>query len=646
MLRTINLKSKILVFSIIIVLLFLVKIDVHALEDGWNIIDGYTYYYLNNETVKGIKDINGKSYHFGENSGQLKIGWSQLLDGRSYYANEKGELQFGWVNNFGKYYITKEEGMYKGIKDINGKSYHFGENSGQLKIGWSRLLDGRSYYANEKGELQFGWINNFGKYYITKEEGMYKGIKDINGKSYHFGENSGQLKIGWSQLLDGRGYYSNEKGELQFGWINNRYYITKDTGMYKGIKDINGKSYHFGENSGQLKIGWSQLLDGRSYYSNEAGELQFGWIEDTGKYYITKDEGAYKGIREIEGKTYHFGENSGQLKIGWSRLLDGRIYYANEAGELQFGWIEDTGKYYITKDDGAYKGIKEIEGKTYHFGENSGQLKIGWSRLLDGRNFYSNAEGELLKGEQFIDNNWYSFNDDYSLKTGWQELDGYTYYFYSDGTRAKYICKIAGTRYEFDANGRLEYSNIKQIADVSAHNGKIDWDTLWSSGEIDGVILRIAAGAVNEDAMLAEYIQNVKRLNIPYGVYIYSYAENYDEGRIYANFTNNAMNRYNMNPTLGVYFDLESNVITSYLTPQLYEGIVRGFVDVLPFSKIYTYTYYANTALNTAYIHQYIDWIANYSVTERPGNYGKWQYTSKGKLPGINGNVDLSIFYN
>ena len=585
MLRTINLKSKILVFSIIIVLLFLVKIDVHALEDGWNIIDGYTYYYLNNEAVKGIKDINGKSYHFGENSGQLKIGWSQLLDGRSYYANEKGELQFGWVNNFGKYYITKEEGMYKGIKDINGKSYHFGENSGQLKIGWSRLLDGRSYYANEKGELQFGWINNFGKYYITKEEGMYKGIKDINGKSYHFGENSGQLKIGWSQLLDGRGYYSNEKGELQFGWINNRYYITKDTGMYKGIKDINGKSYHFGENSGQLKIGWSQLLDGRSYYSNEAGELQFGWIEDTGKYYITKDEGAYKGI-------------------------------------------------------------KEIEGKTYHFGENSGQLKIGWSRLLDGRNFYSNAEGELLKGEQFIDNNWYSFNDDYSLKTGWQELDGYTYYFYSDGTRAKYICKIAGTRYEFDANGRLEYSNIKQIADVSAHNGKIDWDTLWSSGEIDGVILRIAAGAVNEDAMLAEYIQNVKRLNIPYGVYIYSYAENYDEGRIYANFTNNTMNRYNMKPTLGVYFDLESNVITSYLTPQLYEGIVRGFVDVLPFSKIYTYTYYANTALNTAYIHQYIDWIANYSVTERPGNYGKWQYTSKGKLPGINGNVDLSIFYN
>ena len=587
MLKTINLKSKILVFSIIIVLLFLVKIDVHALEDGWNIIDGYTYYYLNNEAVKGIKDINGKSYHFGENSGQLKIGWSQLLDGRSYYANEKGELQFGWVNNFGKYYITKEEGMYKGIKDIKGKSYHFGENSGQLKIGWSRLLDGRSYYSNEKGELQFGWINNFGKYYITKEEGMYKGIKDINGKSYHFGENSGQLKIGWSQLLDGRGYYSNEKGELQFGWI-----------------------------------------------------------EDTGKYYITKDEGAYKGIREIEGKTYHFGENSGQLKIGWSRLLDGRIYYSNEAGELQFGWIEDTGKYYITKDEGAYKGIKEIEGKTYHFGENSGQLKIGWSRLLDGRNYYSNAEGELLKGEQFIDNNWYSFNDDYSLKTGWQELDGYTYYFYSDGTRAKYICKIAGTRYEFDANGRLEYSNIKQIADVSAHNGKIDWDTLWSSGEIDGVILRIAAGAVNEDAMLAEYIQNVKRLNIPYGVYIYSYAENYDEGRIYANFTNTTMNRYNMNPTLGVYFDLESNVITSYLTPQLYEGIVRGFVDVLPFSKIYTYTYYANTALNTAYIHQYIDWIANYSVTERPGNYGKWQYTSKGKLPGINGNVDLSIFYN
>ena len=105
------------------------------------------------------------------------------------------------------------------------------------------------------------------------------------------------------------------------------------------------------------------------------------------------------------------------------------------------------------------------------------------------------------------------------------------------------------------------------------------------------------------------------------------------------------MSKYGLNPTLGVYLDLESNGITSYMGVNEYEQVVKGFMAVIPYAKVYTYTNYAQTALNSSYIHQYITWIANYSVTDRPGNYQGWQYTSKGSLPGISGNVDLSIFY-
>ena len=80
--------------------------------------------------------------------------------------------------------------------------------------------------------------------------------------------------------------------------------------------------------------------------------------------------------------------------------------------------------------------------------------------------------------------------------------------------------------------------------------------------------------------------------------------------------------------------------------PSEYEQTVRGYMEIIPNSKIYTYTYYANTALNSEYLHSYIDWIADYTVYDRPENYWKWQWTSKGSLPGISGNVDLSIFYN
>lgn len=76
-----------------------------------------------------------------------------------------------------------------------------------------------------------------------------------------------------------------------------------------------------------------------------------------------------------------------------------------------------------------------------------------------------------------------------------------------------------------------------------------------------------------------------------------------------------------------------------------YENVVRGYLSILPEAKVYTYTAYANTALNSDYIRPYITWIANYIATDRPGNYQGWQYTSKGSVPGINGNVDMSIFY-
>ena len=228
---------------------------------------------------------------------------------------------------------------------------------------------------------------------------------------------------------------------------------------------------------------------------------------------------------------------------------------------------------------------------------------------------------------------------------GWKIIDGQKYYFYKDGTRARYVSKINGKRYEFSANGELEHEDVRLVIDVSSHNKKIDWDRLWNSGEIDGVIVRVAAGAEVVDSEFNSNMQAIERLHIPYGLYIYSYAENYDEGKIYAEFVKNHAARYLDNATLGIYFDLESNVITSYLTTSDYDKIVEGFKDILPNAQIYTYTYYSDTVLNSTYLKNLTTWIANYAVTECPGRYRGWQYTSKGKATGISTAVDFSIFY-
>ena len=63
-------------------------------------------------------------------------------------------------------------------------------------------------------------------------------------------------------------------------------------------------------------------------------------------------------------------------------------------------------------------------------------------------------------------------------------------------------------------------------------------------------------------------------------------------------------------------------------------------------SKIYTYKNYADTALNSEYLRGLIAWIAQYNhYCTYTGSYVGWQYSSSEKIPGINTNVDISVWF-
>ena len=206
--------------------------------------------------------------------------------------------------------------------------------------------------------------------------------------------------------------------------------------------------------------------------------------------------------------------------------------------------------------------------------------------------------------------------------------------------------KIGDKTYYFGPTGIYLGTNNLKVIDISAHNGNVDWAKVAKSG-IYGVILRISAGCDYEDSKLSTNIAAVKKYKIPYGIYIYSYAENYNEGQLYGNFTNKVISKYSMKPTLGIYLDLESNGITSYMGTTQYTNVVKGYLSKVSSAKVYTYTNYANTALNTAYIRSKITWIAHYaSKCGYTGSYKMWQYTSTGKVSGVSGNVDISTKYN
>ncbi len=290
------------------------------------------------------------------------------------------------------------------------------------------------------------------------------------------------------------------------------------------------------------------------------------------------------------------------------------IYYRVHVAQV--GWMTWTSNDSPAGTTGGGKRIEAIEiqlvKKEDPAPENidndvdSSYLEARWETREDGNKYYYDVKGNLVTGGGYV-------------------IGDFTYYF---GPTGIYL----GTE------------NLKVI-DVSAHQGIIEWDKVSASG-IYGVILRIAAGCETEDVQLARNIAEVKKYNIPYGIYIYSYAENYNEGVLYAQFTKDVINRYSMNPTLGIYLDLERNGITENMGPTEYTQVVKGFMSVLPNANVYTYRSYADNELNTEYIRSYISWIAEYNPTcAYTGSYKMWQYTSTATLQGISGYVDMSILY-
>ena len=519
----------------------------------------------------------------------------------SVQQKENNVVTTGWIEENGDKYYLENGSKIVGFKVIDGKTYFFSR-------------DNTKYGAMRTGKFQIG------DYY------------------YCFDDITGEMKTGLFEYA-GNKYYANESGELQLGYqmIDGKtYFFSRDKTMYGALKtgkfEIDGQYRIFNE---YLQTGLFEYA-GNKYYSNENGELQFGY-------------------QTIDGKTYFFSRDKtmyGALKTGKFEI-DGQYRIFNEY--LQTGLFEYAGnKYYADKDGNIQPGFQTINGKKYFFSGDAtryGVMRYGWIQYHQYR-YYLDADGTVVTGYKNIDGRDYMFDDQGRMDTGFVTINGNTYYYYVDGTYANDWLQIGNKKYFFNSLGVQIGANVKKIIDVSSHQGIINWDKVATEGNVDGVILRIAAGCEKEDEQLARNIAELKRLGIPYGIYIYSYAENYNEGKLYAEFTINIIKKYNLNPTLGIYLDLESNSVTSYMGVDEYTNVVKGYMDVMNVNgygnntKIYTYKNYADTALNSEYLRGLIAWIAQYNhYCTYTGSYVGWQYSSSEKIPGINTNVDISVWF-
>lgn len=192
-----------------------------------------------------------------------------------------------------------------------------------------------------------------------------------------------------------------------------------------------------------------------------------------------------------------------------------------------------------------------------------------------------------------------------------------------------------------------------QGIDVSEHQGRIDWDAVKASG-IDFAILRVGFGAPSfggrVDYQFNRNISECERLGIPYGVYIYSYAFDNQQAADEASMVIDCLSGHN--PRLPVYYDLEDKTIIADGRQSGIASRAQTFCNKISSAGykpgIYANLNWFNNILTDPVFKSgsWDHWIAQYnSQCHYTGSYSFWQYTSRGKVSGISGNVDMNYAY-
>mgnify|MGYP002310771891 CR=1 FL=1 len=133
------------------------------------------------------------------------------------------------------------------------------------------------------------------------------------------------------------------------------------------------------------------------------------------------------------------------------------------------------------------------------------------------------------------------------------------------------------------------------------------------------------------------------RLGIPVGVYYYSCAVTAPQRDAELALLHDALRGKRLQ--LPAAIDVEDARLRA-LTPDALSALVAGAARQLEhwglYAMVYTYTHFADTALHMDALAPFDLWLADYRGKRPARRHGMWQYTSRGRVPGISGPVDLS----
>lgn len=138
---------------------------------------------------------------------------------------------------------------------------------------------------------------------------------------------------------------------------------------------------------------------------------------------------------------------------------------------------------------------------------------------------------------------------------------------------------------------------VRKAIDVSAYQGKIDWDAVAES--IDYAIIRAGAGTSYVDDQFERNISECNRLKIPAGVYWFSYAENEKEAVGEAQRCLSLIRPYRIE--MPVFFDYEYDSLGADTSREHVSSIFRGFMQTVEHAGYFA-SFYTNKDFSSKYL--------------------------------------------
>lgn len=317
---------------------------------------------------------------------------------------------------------------------------------------------------------------------------------------------------------------------------------------------------------------------------------------------------------------------------------DLRVQVVNYEGEPV------TGQSFIVElaDQGEYKDLDQ-DGVLYIGGLNSGEYYVSLQEIGDYKVPVNPTRVQVKDKVEYV------FIDDISLliKTE-EEIDAEE--------------EDTGVQNAEDDSDKTEIKKLQTATsnttvgiDVSKWNREIEWDKVKAAG-VDFAIIRVgyrgsSMGSLVVDPYFEANIKAATMAGVKVGVYFFTQAINEVEAVEEASMVLELVREYSLD--YPIFIDTEgaggngrADMLSVEERTLVCDAFCRTVENAGCEAGVYASRNWYYNRVDVSKLENYCIWLAEYrSAPLYDGYYNMWQYTSKGTVDGIEGNVDMDISY-